>query len=158
MRRGVATAQAPTASSNTIVSPKPPLATHPAFAKDGGATNVPSLKSTGVTAASTAASVDVERSGAVEDGVIVETIVEENVQLDRPNPYKYDRETFLSYSKLTLDEGTKLDTPEGLDHVWSVEVLTPLAHLPLTELEEKVPFLYALISLLLAIVRRLCKQ
>jgi hypothetical protein len=133
-----------------LPSPKAPLSNHPAFARDRGS-GIPSLRGEAAdpTSPTTAGSVSTTsvittKAGNVTttvthdaDGTetIEEVIVEEYVESDRPNPYRYDRELFLSLWK---DVQPAALSSEELEPVWSVEVLAPLVGSPLSEVEERI--------------------
>lgn len=140
MRRASKTGAAPANTAAPLLSPKAPLSSHPAFARDRGSTAVPSLKSNVTTGATTetGAVMTPSSTGATAGGEDVVETVEETVLFDRPNPYRYDKETFMSLWR----EASFVPVPEGMIHVWSESGLFPVTTLPLTELEHRVSVLF----------------
>jgi len=137
---------APAVPSAALPSPKAPLSNHPAFAKDRGQ-GLPTLRGdpadpTSPTSATSSAKVTQQGNVTTTvtqgpDGAetIEEVTVEEYVESDRPNPYRYDKKLFLSLWK---DIQSAALPGEELDPVWSEEVLSPTIDSPLTELEERI--------------------
>jgi hypothetical protein len=113
------------------------LSDHPAFARDRGATGVPSLKTTSTTATDTGVittTTTTSRVGEQGEHVIETVHVEESVEFDRPNPYRYSKDLFLSLWK----EEPAAPGPEGLDHVWCEDVQPIVATAALSEQEQRI--------------------